>query len=132
MHNINPKGKFMLPGDLSLKSHPKDYEQKWTCHYGHPSKYKPRPNLLNPSVLGGWPQWYVNSHYLIKCECMTCKTTQFNIYSHILITYILSLFCFTILPHMSIFDQNNFSYHIFMIYINKFDNVMYNIIAVFI
>ena len=26
-----------------------------TYHYGHPSKYKPRPMLLNLSVLGGWP-----------------------------------------------------------------------------
>ena len=50
------------PGDLSLKSHPKDYQQKLTYHYGHPSKNKPRPMLLNPSALGGWPQWYANSH----------------------------------------------------------------------
>ena len=47
------------PGDLGLKSHPKDY-QKLTYHYGHPSKYKPRPMLLNPSILGGWPKWYAN------------------------------------------------------------------------
>ena len=42
------------PGDLGSKSHPKDYQQKLTKHYGHPSKYKLRPNLLNPSVIGGW------------------------------------------------------------------------------
>ena len=42
------------PGDLGLKSHPKDYQQKLTYHYGHPSKYRPRPKLLNPSALGGW------------------------------------------------------------------------------
>ena len=34
------------PGELGLKSHSKDY-------YGHPSKYKLRPTLLNPNVLGG-------------------------------------------------------------------------------
>ena len=45
----------VTPGDLGLKSHPKDYQQKLTYHYGHPSKYKPRPILLNPSILGGWP-----------------------------------------------------------------------------
>ena len=43
------------PGDLGLKSHRKDYQQKLTYYYGHPSKYKPRPMLLNPRVLGGWP-----------------------------------------------------------------------------
>ena len=42
------------PMDLGLKSHPKDYQQKLTHQYGHPSKYKPRSKLLNPSVLGGW------------------------------------------------------------------------------
>ena len=42
------------PMDLGLKSHPKDYQQKSTYYYGHPSKYKSRPMLLNPSVLGGW------------------------------------------------------------------------------
>ena len=41
------------PGDLDLKSHPKDHQQKLTYYNGHPSKYKPRPMLLNPSVLGG-------------------------------------------------------------------------------
>ena len=30
------------PGDIILKSHPKDYQQKLTHQYGHPSKYKPR------------------------------------------------------------------------------------------
>ena len=40
------------PGDLvGLKSHPKDYPQILTYYYGHPSKYKPRPMLLNPSVV---------------------------------------------------------------------------------
>ena len=39
------------PEDLDLKSHPKDYQQKLTYHFGHPSKYRPRPKLLNPSVL---------------------------------------------------------------------------------
>ena len=43
------------PGDLGFKSHPKDYQQKLTYHHGHPSKYTPRPMLLNLSVLGGWP-----------------------------------------------------------------------------
>ena len=42
------------PGDLGLKSHQKDYQQKLTYQYGHPSKYKPRLMLLNPSELGGW------------------------------------------------------------------------------
>ena len=42
-------------GDLGLKSHLKDYQQKLTYHYDHPSKYKSRPMLLNLSVLGGWP-----------------------------------------------------------------------------
>ena len=41
------------PEDLGLKSHPKDYQQKLTYYYGHPSKYKPKPMLLNPSALGG-------------------------------------------------------------------------------
>ena len=41
------------PGGLGLKSHPKDYQPKTTYHYGHPSKYKPRPMLLYPSVQGG-------------------------------------------------------------------------------
>ena len=56
---INPKGKFILSPqeqrqEISvIKSHPKDYQQKLTYHYGHPSKLKPRPMLLNPSVLGG-------------------------------------------------------------------------------
>ena len=57
--HINPKEKYnhtvtarAAPGDLSLKSNPKDYQQKLTYHYGHPSKYRPRPMLLNPSVLG--------------------------------------------------------------------------------
>ena len=50
------------PGDLGLKSHPKDYQQKLTYHSGHPSKYRPRPMLLNLSALGGWQQWYANSH----------------------------------------------------------------------
>ena len=36
-----------------LKSHPKDYHQKLTYNHGHPSKYKPRAMLLNPSKLGG-------------------------------------------------------------------------------
>ena len=27
-----------VPGDLGLKSHPKDYQQKLTYHNGHPSK----------------------------------------------------------------------------------------------
>ena len=39
---------------LGLKSYPKDYQQKLTYYYGHPSKYKPGPMLLNPSVPGGW------------------------------------------------------------------------------
>ena len=43
------------PGDLNFKSHPKDYQQKLTYHYGHPSKNRLRPMLLNPSVQGGWP-----------------------------------------------------------------------------
>ena len=43
------------PKDLGLKSHPKDYQQKLTYNYGQPSKHKPRPMLLNPNVLGGWP-----------------------------------------------------------------------------
>ena len=30
------------PGDLGLKSHPKDYQQNLTYNYGHPSKYKPK------------------------------------------------------------------------------------------
>ena len=57
---VNPNGKFILSpqeqrqGDLGSKSHLKDYQQKLT-YYGHPSKYKQRPMLLNPSVLGGWP-----------------------------------------------------------------------------
>ena len=38
------------PGDLGLKSHPKDYQQRLTYHYGHPSKYKPRSMMLNLSV----------------------------------------------------------------------------------
>ena len=38
------------PGDLVLRFHPKDYQQKFTYYYGHPSKSKPRPMLLNPSV----------------------------------------------------------------------------------
>ena len=42
------------PGGLGLKSHPKDYQQKLTNQYGHPSKYKLRLKLLNPSVPGGW------------------------------------------------------------------------------
>ena len=55
-----PKGNSTVvaraaPGDLGLKSHPKDYQQKLTYHYGHSSKYKPRPMLFNPSALGGWP-----------------------------------------------------------------------------
>ena len=29
------------PGDLGLKSPPKDYQQKLTYWYGHPAKYKP-------------------------------------------------------------------------------------------
>ena len=33
-----------------------------TYRHGHPSKYKPRPMLLNSSVLGGLPYWYANSH----------------------------------------------------------------------
>ena len=28
------------PGDYGLKSNPKDYQQKWTYLYGHPTKYK--------------------------------------------------------------------------------------------
>ena len=51
-----------VPGDLGLKSHPKDYQQKVTYHYGHPSKYRPKPMLLNLSALGGWQQWYANSN----------------------------------------------------------------------
>ena len=39
--------------DLDLKSHPKDYQKKLTYYIGNPSKYKPRPMLPNPSVLGG-------------------------------------------------------------------------------
>ena len=60
LHYINPKGKYKFPaaraapGDLGLKSHPKDYQQKLTYHNGHPSKYRPRPMLLNPNVQGGW------------------------------------------------------------------------------
>ena len=42
------------PRGLGLKSHQKDYQQKWTYKYGHPSKYKLRPMLLNPNVPGGW------------------------------------------------------------------------------
>ena len=34
------------PGDLGLKSHPKDYQQKLTHHYGHPSKYRPSRNEI--------------------------------------------------------------------------------------
>ena len=41
------------PGDLDLKSLSKEYQQKLTYYIGHPSKIKPRPILLNPSVLGG-------------------------------------------------------------------------------
>ena len=40
------------PWDLGLKSHQNDYQQKLTYYNGHPSKYKQRPMLLNPSVLG--------------------------------------------------------------------------------
>ena len=43
------------PGDLGLKCDPKDYQQHLTYHYVHPYKYKARPMLLNPSVLGAWP-----------------------------------------------------------------------------
>ena len=43
------------PGNLDLKSHPKDYQQKLTYYYGLPSKYKPIPMLLNPIVPGIWP-----------------------------------------------------------------------------
>ena len=43
------------PEDLGLKSHLKDFQQKLTNYYGHPSKYKPRPMLLNPIVPGSWP-----------------------------------------------------------------------------
>ena len=39
------------PGDLCLKSHPKDYQQKLTYHNGHPTKYRPRSKLLNLSPL---------------------------------------------------------------------------------
>ena len=60
-------------GDLGLKSHPKDYQQKLTYHNCHPSKYRPRSMLLNPSVLGGWQQWYANSHLIsLKSLIVNC------------------------------------------------------------
>ena len=49
MHTVAARA---APGNLGLKSHPKDYQQKLTKYYVHPFKYKPRPMLLNPSVLG--------------------------------------------------------------------------------
>ena len=50
---INTVAARAASGDLGLKPHPKDNQQKWTYYYGHPSKYKPRPMLFNLSVLGG-------------------------------------------------------------------------------
>ena len=52
IHTVDARA---APGDLGLKSHPKDYQQKLTYHYGHTSKYRPRLKLLNPSVLDVWP-----------------------------------------------------------------------------
>ena len=52
---INTVAARPAPGDLGLKSHPKEYQQKLTYQYGHPFKYKPGPMLLNPIVIGGWP-----------------------------------------------------------------------------
>ena len=50
IHTVAAKA---APGDLGLKSHVKDYQQKLTYNNSHSFKYKPRPMLLNPGVLGG-------------------------------------------------------------------------------
>ena len=52
---INTVTTRAAPGDLGLKSNPKDYQQKLTYQYSHPSKYKPRPMLLNLTVRGRSP-----------------------------------------------------------------------------
>ena len=50
IHTVDARA---APGDLGLKSHPKDYQQKLTYQYGHLPKYIPRSILLNPSVPDG-------------------------------------------------------------------------------